>query len=69
MITTFGSLIEAMLKEAWEKAESEHLNHRPTIGDMFEGISAHVLETTLPLNTIHVGSGFIETDDASSVRN
>ncbi|MDQ2076929.1 DUF6602 domain-containing protein [Marinimicrobium sp. ABcell2] len=60
MIKTVSEMLQAFIREETEKLDSYQIKHGPTIGDMYEGLSAELLNRAIPdqLN-LRVVSGFI----------
>jgi hypothetical protein len=63
MITKVADLMGQFLEIERERLNSEKITHRPTIGGMYEELSRHVLDRTIPCDGLAVGSGFIEDED------
>lgn len=60
MIRTVAEMLQAFIREESDKLDSYHMKHGPTIGDMYEGLSAELLSRSIPeqLN-LKVVNGFI----------
>ena len=60
MIKTVAEILQGFMKEETDKLSAYQLKHGPTIGDMYEGLSAEVLDRAIPpqLN-LKIVDGFI----------
>lgn len=64
MIKTVAEILQGFMKEEAKKLRAYQLKHGPTIGDMYEGLSAEVLDRAIPSQlNLKIVDGFI-TDGA-----
>ena len=67
MIRNIAELLQAFMKEEVKKLDLYVLKHGPTIGDMYEGLSAEILERAIPSQlNLKIVSGFV-TDGAANL--
>lgn len=67
MIRTIADLLLQLKERESLKLESAGIRHAPTIGDMYEGLSRHLLGLALPgAPDLQLSSGFI-VDDSSGI--
>jgi len=61
MIRTLGELLARLRDAEVEQIERARIKHAPTIGEMYEGLTSELLETSLPaIADLKVVSGFVE---------
>ena len=67
MIKTVAEILQGFMREEVDKLSAYKLKHGPTIGDMYEGLSAEILDRAIPpqLN-LKIVDGFI-TDGGESL--
>jgi len=66
MIKTVAQLLERFLKAENEALKKQNIEHRPTIGDMYEGLTKSLLSKALPSSSnLDVSAGFIEDVDGT----
>lgn len=64
MIKTSSDLLRELAQHERQKLDEFDLSHRPTIGDMYEGLSKTLLALSVPDGIeLQVVSGFVEDDD------
>lgn len=67
MITTIAEMLQGFIEEEKRKLNSYKLNHGPTIGDMYEGLSVELLNRSIPQSlNLKIVDGFI-TDGTDSL--
>lgn len=67
MIESVSDLLTKFIDAERRRLDEFHLNHGPTIGAMYEGLTADVLGKAIPLElNLHVVSGFV-TDDSGGL--
>jgi len=67
VLRTVSELLQKFIEAEQAKLDAYHLEHGPTIGRMYEGLTANVLERTIPQPLqLDVVSGFI-TDDSGTM--
>lgn len=67
MITTVADMLQGFIEEEREKLNSYELDHGPTIGDMYEGLSVELLNRSIPQGLdLKIVDGFI-TDGANNL--
>ena len=60
MIGTIADIIKGFIEEEDKKLNEFQINHGPIIGDMYEGLSAKVLEKSVPEQLgLKISNGFI----------
>lgn len=65
-IKTIADVVEIFRTSENEKLKEYNLQHRPSIGDMYEGLSREVLAKTLPPNVnLQIVDGFIVDSDGN----
>nr|WP_319393773.1 DUF6602 domain-containing protein [uncultured Desulfobacter sp.] len=61
MIRTIADLLNSFMNEESKKLDEYELNHGPTIGNMYEGLSKKILDKTIPESLgLRVVDGFIK---------
>lgn len=61
MISTVGEFLDRLVQREREILGSIDIQHGPTIGDMYEGLSKEILERVIPEEFgLRIVSGFIE---------
>jgi hypothetical protein len=68
MIRDVADILNGFMVEERKKLDQYHLNHPPTIGKMYEGLTANILKKSIPSRLqLQIRSGFIHsgTDDLS----
>lgn len=66
MIRTVAELLSAVLASELPKLDASDVVHAPTIGDMYEGLSGHLLERALPQGLgLRVVTGFVRGHDGT----
>jgi len=69
MIKELSELLTKLISEEKKHLDEYELKHAPTIGSMYEGLTADVLRKTIPLEiNLNVVSGFV-TDDSGMMSN
>lgn len=64
MISTLAELLEVFTRKEVEMLDKYKINHAPTIGSMYEGLTREVLSRSIPEGLdLRVTSGFIVNDD------
>ncbi len=60
MIKTIAEMLLAFMDEESKKLDEYELKHAPTIGDMYEGLSAQIINKTVPEQLgLQVSNGFV----------
>ncbi len=66
MIKTVAQLLEGFLKAENQALQKQKVDHRPTIGDMYEGLTKELLNKALPSSSdLNVTAGFIVDKDGT----
>ncbi|KRA30966.1 MULTISPECIES: DUF6602 domain-containing protein [unclassified Nocardioides] len=66
MIRTVADLLSAVLASELPKLDASEVVHAPTIGDMYEGLSGHLLERAVPEGLgLRVVTGFVRGHDGT----
>lgn len=66
MIRTVADLLTEILATELPKLDASEVVHAPTIGDMYEGLSGHLLERALPQDLgLRVITGFVRGPDGT----
>ncbi|PKQ37242.1 MAG: hypothetical protein CVT59_08355 [Actinobacteria bacterium HGW-Actinobacteria-1] len=67
MIKTVSEFLERLREAEHDALQAQNITHRPTIGDMYEGLTQELLDRALPVESgIEVSAGFI-TDDSGAL--
>ncbi len=66
MIKTVSQLLEKILVAENEALQKQNIKHRPTIGDMYEGLTKALLDHAIPSSAqLDVSAGFITDQDGN----
>src|SRR4051812_11656918 len=66
MIRTVADLLSQVLSAELPKLDDSEIVHAPTIGDMYEGLSGHILEQAIPHGLgLQVVTGFVRGHDGT----
>ena len=66
MLRTVADLLAEVLASQLPRLDSSDVTHAPTIGDMYEGLSAQLLEMSLPEGLgLRVVTGFVRGPDGT----
>ena len=64
MIKTVAEMLQGFIQEETKKLDSYAIKHGPTIGDMYEGLSAELLNRSIPAQLdLRIVSGFVTDGD------
>lgn len=61
MIKEVADFLQALIREEQTKLDGYTLQHRPTIGKMYEGLTSEILKKSIPASlNLRVVNGFIQ---------
>jgi hypothetical protein len=70
MIRTVSEFLERLRQHEHAELKKQDITHPPTIGDMYEGLTKHLLERAFPSSSgIDVVAGFITDGRVGSATN
>lgn len=68
MIKTVGEMVASFIENGREICDQFDVEHCPTIGDMYEGLTAEALERALPIDRLTVSKGFVRNSAGDKSR-